>query len=90
MSEDQEIDRITIFLRFARAIAKVNFITLDDDLIEDLIVGGVTNVLSGQPPSSMMIMTAYDMNINPTAQGIVDYIFAERRKVKETFDRTNK
>ena len=89
MSDNQpELDRIDIFIRFATAIVKAQYLTLPDDLVRDLVIGGITSVLAGESPSSVMILTAYDMQLPPTSQGIVDYIYAERRKVKETYERT--
>jgi hypothetical protein len=85
---DEELDRIDIFIRFATAIVKAQYSTLPDDIIRDIVIGGVTTVLAGETPSAVMLLTAYDMQIAPTAQGIVDYIYAERRKVKETYERT--
>ena len=87
-TEDAELDRIDIFIRFATAVVKAQYLTLPHDLVRDMVVGGITNVLAGETPSSVMILTAYDMHIAPTAQGIVDYIYAERRKVKETYERS--
>lgn len=60
-------------------IAIQQFSFLPTDLIRDLALGAIQNTLLGNPPSSLILAAAYDMNIEPTARGIIDFIFADRK-----------